>query len=118
MLFHEDPGAQGLLRVVVADRHARLRDDRSGVHTFVDEMNGGPRELDAIFERLPLRVQARERGKKGRMDVDQAAVPASYDFGAEDPHEAGQAHEPDAALVEAPEQRRVVGSAVTVRLRI
>ena len=47
-----------------------LQDDRPGVDALVDEVDGDPGDLDAVLERLPDRVEARERRQQRRVDVD------------------------------------------------
>ncbi len=73
MLFLEDARRERLRRVVIEHRHDRLAHDGAGVHAFVHEVHGAAGEFHAMFERLPLRLFAREGGKQGRMDIQNAA---------------------------------------------
>ena len=68
-------GMNRLLRLVpVAARRHRdgpLQDDRPGVHPLVDEVNGHPRDLRTVVDRLLQRVDAGEGGQQRRVHVDQ-----------------------------------------------
>ena len=71
-----------------------------------------------MVERLPLRVETRERRKQRRVDVQDAAGERADEPAREDPHKAGEADEPDAMLVERPAEGHVVRDAVTEVLRV
>ena len=60
-------------RVVVQHRHRRLNQDRAGVQILVHEMHGAAGDLDAVLQRLVLRVEAGKGGQQRRMDVQNAA---------------------------------------------
>ena len=60
MLLGEDARGKRFVRVVIAHGHDGLRQDRPGVQIFVHQMHGAAAELHAVFERLPLRLEARE----------------------------------------------------------
>ena len=111
-----DANGLGLRRLGQVDR--ALEDDRPRVDALVDEVDRGAGELDAVVERLPLRVETRERRKQRRMDVQDAAGERADEPAREDPHEAGEADEPDAVLVEHPGEGHVVRGAVTEVLRV
>ena len=55
-----DAGVQGGGGVARQDRHGSLGDDRAGVNALVHEVNGGPGEFHAVFQRLFPGLQAAE----------------------------------------------------------
>ena len=78
MFFGEDTRGERVGRVVVQHRHDALRDDGAAVQSFVHEVNRAARPLDAVIERLPLRVKAGKRWQQGRMNVDDAPAPREF----------------------------------------
>ena len=64
--------AERLLRIVVQHRHRRLQNNRAGIQILVDKMHRAAADLDAMFQRLMLRVEAGERGQQRRMDIQRA----------------------------------------------
>ena len=73
MLLGEDPRGQRRLRVVIEHGNRRLQHDRPRVHALVDEVDGRPRHLDAVLERLALGVEPGKRRQQRRMDVQDPA---------------------------------------------
>ena len=62
VLFDEDPRRQQINRVVVPHRHGRLQHDRASVEFARHDVHRRARYLDAVLERLTLRVDTGERG--------------------------------------------------------
>ena len=56
-----------------------------------------PLTLDAVLERLPLRVKTGKRRQQRRMDVENRVRERVDERRADEPHEAGKTHEPDVA---------------------
>src|SRR5207249_2851732 len=69
MLHGEDTGAERLLGVVVPDGDRPLHDDRPVVGLLVDEVNRSSGDLDAVLQRLTLRMEALEGRQQRRVDV-------------------------------------------------
>src|ERR1051325_2648972 len=84
----------------------------STVPPFVYEVHRAARDLDAVRERLPLRVQAGERGQQAGMDVQHALRVGAQEAGREQAHEAGEAHPLDAVLAESGDDRRLVRGSI------
>ena len=61
-----------LRRVVVAHRHGGLQHDGTAVELRGDQVHGCARDLDAVLERLPLRVDAGKRRQERRVHVEDA----------------------------------------------
>ena len=72
MLLFQNAGRKRLHRVVIQHRHRRLHDDRAGVQVLIHEMHRAAGDLDAVFERLMLRIQAGKRRQQRRMNVQNA----------------------------------------------
>ena len=70
MLFDEDARRQRLGGVTRLDRDRRLHDDRAGIELGRHEMDGDAGDVDAVFERLPLRVDARKRRQQRGVNVE------------------------------------------------
>ena len=60
MLLGQDARGKRFVRVVVAHGHDGLRQNRPGIEIFIHQVHGAAAELHAVFERLPLRLKARE----------------------------------------------------------
>src|SRR6516165_8735392 len=61
-------------------------------------MNGGTVTLSSVFTYASVRVEAFKRRQQSRVNVDYAPLPISDEIGAQQPHEAGQAHKIDFPL--------------------
>src|SRR5258708_15902255 len=72
MFLFKDTGGRGVLVVCVEDRDRRLQNNGAGVEILVDEVDGAAGELHAVVEGLLLRFEARERGEKRGMDIQDA----------------------------------------------
>ena len=83
--------------VVVADLDGALEDDRAGVEGFVDEVNGAAGDLDAVFERLSLRVESGKCGQQAWVNIDDAVGKGAYEIARQEPHIAGEANKLDIA---------------------
>ena len=90
MLRTQDPRREGRLVIAVVHCDRSLRDDRSVVDILRDEMDRAAVHLDAVGERLSVRVEARIRGKKRRMDVEHPPLVSGDKIGAKHAHEPGQ----------------------------
>jgi hypothetical protein len=62
VFLFEDAGGERFDGVVIADFNGALEDDRTGVESFVNEMDSAAGDLYAVFEGLFLRVEAGEGG--------------------------------------------------------
>ena len=93
VLLLEDPGGERLLRVVLVHRYDRLHDDRPGVDPLVEEVDGAPREPDAVPQRLRRPVGPGEGGEQRRVDVEDPVRERAKEDRRHHPHEAGQADE-------------------------
>ena len=65
MFLSQDPRRERLHGVGVQHRNRRLQNDRTRVQFFVHEMHRAAGDLDAVFERLMLRVETR-KGRQQR----------------------------------------------------
>src|SRR5439155_443445 len=86
VFLDEDASGQGLLRVPLQDRHRRLEDDRPGVRSLVDQVDGRSRHLDAMGEGLPLGVEAGERGQERGVNVEDPAGKGGHELRGQEPH--------------------------------
>ena len=69
MFLGEDALGEGVLIVGGEDGNGFLQDDGAMVEMLVNKMNGAAAELNAVFERLMLRLKAGEGGEQGRVDI-------------------------------------------------
>ena len=69
MFLFQNARRKRLHRVAVVNGNGSLDDDGSVVEVLVHEVNGAAADLHAVFERLVLRIQAREGGEQRRVDV-------------------------------------------------
>ena len=76
---------------------ARLEHDRPGIQIGVDEVDGGARHTDAVFERLALRVESGKGRQQRRMDVEDSIRKGVEKRTADEAHEASQANEVEIA---------------------
>ena len=76
MLFDQNARRQTLGVVVRQHRHARLRDNRSGVELRHDEMDGAAMLGEAGRERSLMRMHAAQLGQQRGMIVEHAPAPA------------------------------------------
>ena len=100
VLLDLDARVQGLGRVVLEDRHRLLHDDGAGVRSGVDEMNRHARDLASVVERLGPAVDARERGEKRGVDVEDAVRERGEQLGLDDAHEAREHDSVDASALQ------------------
>jgi hypothetical protein len=100
MFLLEDSRGERRLRVSRYDRHCRLRQDRTVVELFVDDVNSAPAHFDAIVERLPLRMETDERGQERWMDIQDSTWKRAYEDGGQNAHEAGKADDVDVIRVQ------------------
>src|SRR6266567_7814880 len=89
MLRAQDSSGEARLVIAVVYRDRGLRNDRSVIDILRDEMNRAAVHLDAVGERLAMRVKARVRRQKGRVDVEHPAPVTRDKVGAEHAHESG-----------------------------
>ena len=64
MLLFEYPRRECLYSVAFKNIHSSLHYDRAVTELFVDYVDGAPRYLDAVLERLALGIDARESRKQ------------------------------------------------------
>src|SRR5882762_117191 len=69
VLLGKDARGKGCVRVVVAHGHDGLCQDRPGVEIFIHQVNGASAEFYAVFERLPLRLEAGKRWQQRRVNI-------------------------------------------------
>ncbi len=100
MLLCEYPACQALRGVVLAHRHDGLDDYGPGVDPLVYEVDGAAGEACSVFEDLPVDVEAGEGGKQRGVDVHYPSGEPPDELRGEYPHEPGERHELDGALVE------------------
>ena len=113
MLLDEDPRAQRVGRISVEHRHRPLNDDRSAIELRRHQVHGHAADLDAVLERLALRVDARKRRQQRRVDVQDGVRKRLEERRADQPHVAGQADEPDIARLQLARQRAIVARRAT-----
>ena len=77
--------------------HRRLHHDRAASSSRGHEVHGRAGDLHAVLERLALRVDAGERRQQRRVDVEDRVRERVEERRADQPHEAGEADERDAA---------------------
>ena len=87
-----DPLVKGLLCVAGKDRDLLLGQDRPVVHSLGRQVDGRTGYGHARGQRVPHGVPALERGKEGRMGVEDASREGGEDLGTEDGAEAGHRH--------------------------
>ena len=83
------------------------RHDRAGVEVARDEVDRRARKAHAVLERLTLRVDAGECRQQRRVDVEDGVWKGVEQRRPDEPHEAGQAHEPDTAVQQRHRDRAV-----------
>ena len=92
MLLRQHPRRQRIRRIARQHRYHRLREDGAMVKFVGDAVDCGPGELAARVDGALVRVQAREGGQQGRVDVDEASIKALHKSWRQDAHEARQHH--------------------------
>src|SRR5207245_252617 len=118
MLLDQDASGQRLLRVGRLHRYRSLQDDRPRVYPFVDEVDRGAGDPDAVVESLPLSVQSGERWQQRGMDVHQPSLPGADEHRTEDAQEARETDETDLVVFERLGEHGVIGGTVAVILRV
>lgn len=93
MFLKEYARGERLGRVVVEHGDGALCDDGAAVERLVNEVDGAAAYLDAVFDGLALRVEAREGWQQARMDVQYATAKNFYELRREQAHETGQTDE-------------------------
>lgn len=90
-MFHlVQPLMKGELGVVGFDDDGLLRDDRTVIDPFVDEVHRHAAHLHAVLEGVRHGRATRKGGEQGGMDVEDPARKAGERFGAQDSHEPGE----------------------------
>ena len=90
VLHDLNPGVERLGVVAIKDGHRLLRNDRSVIHLFVDEVDGDPGQCDTVLQCLLDCMRSGERRKQCRMHIDdRVGKPLDRRWG-EDTHEAGK----------------------------
>src|SRR5919204_2169722 len=77
-----------------------LQDDRPAVDALVHEVHGHASNPHPVIERFLDRMDAAERGQERGMDVDDAALKAADELGAQDLHEPGEHEQVDLMRLE------------------
>jgi hypothetical protein len=108
VLLNENARRECIHRVGIEDRDDPLHDNRTRVEVRGHEMHSDTRELDAVFQRVFLRVHSRKRRKESRVNVEDPIRERLDHRRAQDPHEPSQAHDVDAALLKFTDQSTVV----------
>ena len=85
-----------------------LHDDRPAVELRGDEVHRHAADLDAVLDRLTLRVEAGERGQQRRVDVQDGVAESVEERRADQAHEAGEADETDVARAQLAHERPIV----------
>ena len=93
MLLGENACGKRFIGVVVQNRYGYLEDDWTCIQLLIDKVNGAPRDLHPVLERLMLRVKSRESRQQRRMDVHDAIRERLDKFGAEQAKKSCEAHE-------------------------
>jgi hypothetical protein len=84
-----DALGERVLVVVIAHRHADLGDDRPGVHSGIDEVQGRARDLHPVREGVAGAVDAGKRRQQRIVGVDVPAAELGQEPGADQLSEAG-----------------------------
>ena len=108
MLLDEDPCRQGLHRVAIEDGHSGLKHDGAAIELRRHEMNSGAADAHAVLQRLPLRVEPRERGQERRVNVEDAIREGLEHRRAYAPHETGETDDADVVIVQDADNRAIV----------
>ena len=90
MLFDENSRRQSLHRIIIVNGNDALLDDRTTIERLVNEVNGAARPLDAVFERLALRVETWKCRQQARMNVENAPAISFYKIAGEKAHVTGE----------------------------
>ena len=114
MLLGENPRRQRLDRVVVEQRDGCLQDDRTVIQFGRHQMHRRARDSDAVFERLPLRLEAGKRRQQGGMDIQDAVREGRDQRGAHQPHETCEADQIDVSCAEQMDECGVVRVSVGI----
>ena len=80
-------------RIAVVDGYRTLSDDRAGIHTVVNDVNGAAGYLHAALHSIPHRMRTGKGGQQRRMGVDNPVFKCLDDRPAQDPHESSGDHE-------------------------
>src|SRR5262245_11917778 len=70
----KNTGSERLNRIIVADGHRRLRNDRARVGLWDDEMNRRARYLHSGLKSLAVRIETGKRWQQGGMNVGHAGI--------------------------------------------
>src|SRR5437016_369475 len=100
VLLLEDPGGEGILRVILVDRDRLLQNDGPPVHGGVDEVNRAARDFDARGDGIAVGVCPRERGEQRRMDIDDPVRERADERRGNEAHEAREDDQLDAFVPE------------------
>ncbi len=74
--FFEDESGERFRRILIEHRHRRLLYDGAGIEPFIHKVHSAAGNFDSVGDRLVLRVKARKRRQKRRMNVQDS--PAEY----------------------------------------
>jgi len=100
------------------DGHRLLEDDGAAVHLLIHEVDRDPGNLHSPRQGVTNRMGAWEGWKECRVDVEKAVAKAAHEHWRENPHEASQANEVNAALLAQPNEGAFVGGAGGVLPRV
>src|SRR5262245_63785208 len=112
MLDLKNTGSERLNRIIVADGHRRLRNDRARVGLWDDEMNRRARYLHSGLKSLAVRIETGKRWQQGGMNVEHAALPTQHEVRRQQPHEAAQTNQFHAMFVEDRLERALEGGTI------
>ena len=90
VLDRMDPLEHLLHGASVCELDRLLHEDRAGVDALVDEVHRDPGDPHPVGERLPDRVEPRERRQEGGVDVDDPVSEAADELVGEQQHVAGE----------------------------
>ena len=93
MFLFQNARGKRFRRVVIQHRHNGLQDNRPGVEILVHKMHRAAGEIHAVFQRLPLRLEARKRGQQRGMNIQNAPAKRGNKKRRQQAHESRQANQ-------------------------
>ena len=74
MLLDQDPRGKNFGCVILVHRHLALRNDRSAIQSFIDEVYRTTAHLCPLIQRLLLSVQPGKQRQQAGMNIQDAAA--------------------------------------------
>ena len=105
----EDPSGKRFGIILFVHRNRFLQHDWAAVKFGAHQVHRRPGPFHAVFPRLILRVDSRKCGQQRRMNVDDRLRKSVQEHFREQPHEPGEADQPDVSRLQLSRELEVVG---------